>query len=148
MVSIRIDAPEEMAVVVEKVLTAFKKHSFDHAHVVALHGDLGVGKTTFTQYLAKALGVSDVVNSPTFTIMKGYETSSEAYQTLVHMDVYRIDTQEEMEPLHFSELLAQANTLVCIEWAERIKKLLPPDTVHVRFAHIDKSRVITIEHGE
>lgn len=147
MVTLRIDTPEEMPTVVEQVLKALAELPQDKAHVVALHGDLGVGKTTFTQYLAQQLGVTEAVNSPTFVLMKGYETPNGQYEKLVHIDVYRTDSPVEMVPLKFANLLEEPRTLICIEWAEKIKDLLPPETVHVRFAHIDKSRVITIEHG-
>jgi len=148
MISLQIKEEEELTTVVHEVLHLLATHPSTTAQVVALHGDLGAGKTTFVQYVARALGAADSVTSPTFVIMKGYELEGQLYDQLIHIDAYRIDDKEEMEVLHVPELLQQPRTLVCIEWAERIHTLLPKDTLHVRFMHIDESRMITIEYGE
>lgn len=98
------------------------------AVVLALSGDLGAGKTTMVQALAAELGVREVVNSPTFTIQKTYETTHERFTTLLHMDAYRLESAAELGPLRFHEQLADAQTLFCIEWAEQIKDALPENT--------------------
>lgn len=114
------------------------------ATVLALHGDLGAGKTTFVQTLARSLGVTETVTSPTFVIMKQYGTNSAQFTTLIHIDAYRIETDDEMRPLRFAELLAQPQTLICVEWAERIQTLLPKGTVHISLVlNQDESRTIT-----
>lgn len=110
--------------------------------VLALSGDLGAGKTTFMQALAKQLGITESVISPTYVIMKRYSVPEEAvevFKTLVHMDVYRIDDSAEMGPLHFYEILAQKDTVVCIEWAEKIQSLLPTHTLHMSIATTGES---------
>ncbi|MCA9361660.1 tRNA (adenosine(37)-N6)-threonylcarbamoyltransferase complex ATPase subunit type 1 TsaE, partial [Candidatus Kaiserbacteria bacterium] len=120
----------------------------DGCAVLALHGDLGAGKTTFMQYLAKALGIKEVVISPTFVVMKHYEiTDSKAgsWQDLYHLDAYRIEEIDEMRPLGFADLLTKPNTLVAIEWAEKIEELLPSWTLHLRFAISGEERTITME---
>jgi tRNA threonylcarbamoyladenosine biosynthesis protein TsaE len=99
------------------------------AIVVALSGDLGAGKTTFVQQIAQILGVTETVTSPTFVIMKSYETTDPIFENLVHMDAYRIEDDSELAPLNFSAVLAQPKTLLCIEWAERISTFLPPHTI-------------------
>jgi tRNA threonylcarbamoyladenosine biosynthesis protein TsaE len=101
----------------------------DTAIVVALSGDLGAGKTTFVQQIAQILGVTETVTSPTFVIMKSYETSDSTFERLVHMDAYRIEDDSELAPLNFSAVLAQPKTLLCIEWAERISTFLPVHTI-------------------
>ena len=111
--------------------------------VLALSGDLGAGKTTFMQAFAKQLHITQSVISPTYVIMKRYDVSEdtvEIFRTLIHMDVYRIDDIGEMVPLRFGEVLAEPDTVVCIEWAEKIKELLP---AHTLFMHIK----ITGEHS-
>lgn len=95
------------------------------ATVVALSGDLGAGKTTFVQSLARDLGVKEVIVSPTFTIFKFYETSHSVFKTLIHMDAYRIEHLTELKPLRFSELIQNKDALFCIEWAEKILPALP-----------------------
>ena len=99
--------------------------TFDKALVLGLTGNLGAGKTTFIQSLAKTLGVKDVVQSPTFTIFKLYQTSHSVFKELIHMDAYRIESVSELEPLRFQELLNKPETLFCIEWPEKIAIALP-----------------------
>ncbi|MCI3922632.1 tRNA (adenosine(37)-N6)-threonylcarbamoyltransferase complex ATPase subunit type 1 TsaE [Paenibacillus sp. TRM 82003] len=93
--------------------------------VLALDGDLGAGKTRFSQALAKALGVEGVVNSPTFTIIKEYEGRVPLY----HMDVYRI-SQEEADELGLEEYFYGAGVCV-VEWASLIADLLPPERLEM-----------------
>ena len=119
---------------VTAVLTVCFELPADRAAVIALHGDLGAGKTTFVQELARQLKVTDTVTSPTFVVLKKYETKSEQFSHLAHMDAYRIESEAELPPLRFSELLKSPNTLVCIEWAERISSALPSGTIHIHLA--------------
>lgn len=116
------------------------------ASVVALHGDLGAGKTTFVQELARVLGVSESVVSPTFLIMRSYELSDDPdFSSLSHLDAYRIEEVSEMGPLRFEELVADRGRLVVIEWAERIAPLLPSSTIHITFtSHTDESRTVEL----
>ncbi len=148
MTSLQIRDESELAGVVTAVLDTLAEHQGDRAQVVALHGDLGAGKTTFVQYLATTLEVVEPVTSPTFVIMKGYEATHEHYDHLVHIDAYRIDDPHELSVLRFKEVLQQPRTLVCVEWAEKVETLLPADTLHVRFMSMDESRMITIAYGE
>lgn len=115
----------------------------EQATVLALSGDLGAGKTTFTQMLAKQLGVEEVITSPTFVIMKAYELVGQPWQELVHIDAYRVESIDEMRVLGFESLLAQKGTIICIEWAERIASLLPPRTITLSFTQSGDARVIT-----
>jgi tRNA threonylcarbamoyladenosine biosynthesis protein TsaE len=94
--------------------------------IIALEGDLGAGKTTFTQYLAKALGVKQHVTSPTFVLMKIYEIRNKKYgiRNLVHVDCYRLDEPQELFYLGLEEYLNKPDSLVAIEWADKIKDYL------------------------
>lgn len=114
------------------------------AAVLALHGELGAGKTTFMQTLARELGVSETITSPTFVVMKKYATPDEQFSQLVHIDAYRIEDIDEMRPLKFAEELEQNGSIIGIEWAEKIADLLPPHTLHLRFAIAGKERIITL----
>ncbi|MEM9337069.1 MAG: tRNA (adenosine(37)-N6)-threonylcarbamoyltransferase complex ATPase subunit type 1 TsaE, partial [Patescibacteria group bacterium] len=112
-----------------------------------LHGDLGAGKTTFTQQLAAVLGVSETVTSPTFVVMKHYNTEHEQISQLTHIDAYRIEDVDEMRVLRFPELLSEKGTIMCIEWAERIEPLLPATTIHLTFTIGDNDQRLITRHG-
>ena len=107
------------------------------ATVLALHGDLGAGKTTFTQALASVLGVTETVNSPTFVIQKQYDTANSMWSRLVHMDAYRLDSDTDLTPLRLSEVIADPDVLLVVEWPEHIAAVLPSDTVHIYFTVVD-----------
>ena len=92
--------------------------------VLALVGDLGAGKTTFTQYLAQALEVKKHVNSPTFVVMKIYETGRKPLDHLVHMDAYRLSSEDELDDLGLDQYIKETNSVVVIEWADKIKNYL------------------------
>lgn len=121
------------------------------AIVVALSGDLGAGKTTFTQHFGDLLGIKDKIVSPTFVIEKiykiGEEKSSEyaPLEHLIHIDAYRLESEKEMERLGWEEIVADPGNVILVEWPERIQGLLPQDCVRVQFEHVDEvSRKINI----
>jgi tRNA threonylcarbamoyladenosine biosynthesis protein TsaE len=121
------------------------KPSTLNAKVVALVGDLGAGKTTFVQGFAKALGIKHRMVSPTFLIMRRYQVSGIKYHDFYHVDIYRIHDPKELNVLNFKSILHSPLNIVLIEWAEKIKKILPKDTIWVNFTHGRKEteRIIT-----
>ena len=102
--------------------------------VVLLNGDLGAGKTTFTQLVFSCLGVKEVVNSPTFAILKSYQGRF----TLHHFDTYRITTEEAIEA-GFDEVLEDKNSVIFIEWSENIAPLLPLNCKIVNIKLLDET---------
>ncbi len=110
--------------------------------VVLLDGDLGAGKTTFTQGLARALGVSEPVTSPTFTLMQIYPTN--AGFDLCHVDVYRLERLSEVIELALPEMLDDGAAAV-IEWGERAAAALTPDFLQVDLAlsDVEGERLLT-----
>ena len=145
MKEMQISEVAELTQVVDAVLEVVaQRKDAGRATVLALHGELGAGKTTFTQTLAKKLGVTDTVTSPTFVIMKLYELLNQSFQKLVHIDAYRIEADDEMRVLGFDALLKEEGTLICIEWAENIEALLPEDVIHLTLTVVDQGRKITI----
>lgn len=108
--------------------------------LVLLNGDLGAGKTTFTQFIGEALGVKRTINSPTFNIIKSYKGT---HLKLHHMDCYRLEDSEE--DLGFDEYF-EDNGLTVIEWSQFIEDLLPDESLTINIEVIDEmSRHITIE---
>jgi tRNA threonylcarbamoyladenosine biosynthesis protein TsaE len=133
----------ELDAVAEGVLKQLQGKHGGAAAVLALHGDLGAGKTTFTQTLAKKLGIQDPVTSPTFVVMKNYILENQSFNKLVHIDAYRIEDVDEMRVLGFANLLEEKDTIICIEWAERIEALLPEQTLHMSIVIDGDARVIS-----
>ena len=131
--------------VVELLVAVVERNHSSRTAVIALHGDLGSGKTTFMQVLARVLGVTETVSSPTFVIMKKYALQNQIFEKLIHIDAYRIENIDEMRVLGFSELLEENGTIIGIEWAEKIAELLPKETIHIGFEIENDLRNITIE---
>ncbi len=95
--------------------------------VVALHGPLGSGKTTFVKGMAAALGIHEVVTSPSFSLVQEY---TEGRVPLYHVDLYRVQGPAEAELLDLAAYL-HATGITVVEWAERGNELLPPHTLHI-----------------
>ncbi len=120
------------------------------ATVVGLFGDLGSGKTTFTQSVAKILGVSENVTSPTFVIEKVYQLKTGKdgpcqWNKLIHIDCYRLENSQEMEKLGWGELVADFGNLILVEWPEKIADILPSGMIKINFEFIDeKTREINL----
>jgi tRNA threonylcarbamoyladenosine biosynthesis protein TsaE len=93
---------------------------------LALHGNLGVGKTTFVQGLARGFGVTDAVTSPTFTIFTLHRGS----RTLVHLDAYRLERADQLDPLMLEDFLTTPYCLA-VEWPDHVAEWLPPTTLHL-----------------
>lgn len=104
--------------------------------VVCLEGDLGAGKTTFTQGLAAAMGVPGRVNSPTFCIVQ-------EHGKLVHMDLYRLKDEDDVLAIGWEDYLADGAILV-VEWPERAGSLIPENAIHIVFRHGEKEEQRTI----
>ena len=94
---------------------------------LALHGDLGVGKTTFVQGLARGLGVSDPVTSPTFNVFTLYRGTD---RTLVHMDAYRLENDRQLDSLMLEDFLISPWVLA-VEWPEKIAAWIPSNALHL-----------------
>jgi tRNA threonylcarbamoyladenosine biosynthesis protein TsaE len=112
--------------------------------VVCLEGDLGAGKTTFTQGMAAAMHVTGRVTSPTFCIVQ--EHHGEDGKLLVHMDLYRLKGEDDVEAIGWEDYLSRGAILV-VEWPERAGSLIPPNARHLVFKHLDgeENRLITID---
>ena len=116
------------------------------AVVVSLEGDLGSGKTTFVQGLAMGLGIKHRILSPTFVLMKKYKIPNTKKQ-FYHIDCYRIKKAPDLSALSLEKLFLNPQNIIVIEWAERIEKILPKNTITFEFKFInEKQREITTEY--
>ena len=106
--------------------------------VLALIGPLGSGKTTFTQHLAKALGVKSKVSSPTFVLMQTYATKQLGQKRLFldHFDLYRLESEKEILSSGLAEHWGMPDVICAIEWADKAKKLLPKHSINIIFKSI------------
>lgn len=109
--------------------------------IICLDGDLGAGKTTLTQSIAKGLNIDDYITSPTFNIIKEYEGRLNLY----HMDVYRIEDISEMYDLGYEEFFYSEGVCV-IEWSHKIKEILPNERIdiHILKGKADNDRIFKI----
>ena len=117
-------------------------------NVYALAGDLGVGKTVLAKGIAEGLGITDPIVSPTFTIVQIYESGRMPFY---HFDVYRICDPEEMEEIGYEDYF-YGNGLCIVEWAERIRELIPAQARHITIAkNLEKGfsyRMIELVHQQ
>lgn len=117
--------------------------SLKQGEILALVGDLGAGKTVFVQGVAHGLGIKNRIVSPTFILMR-------KYNNFYHVDLYRLegDVEKEVENLGLLDILKDKNNIVAIEWAEKIKDLLPGNTTLIHFENLgEDERKIIIENG-
>ncbi len=130
---------EETTKIAEVFLATLGNLKSNQATVVGLFGDLGSGKTTFTQALGKHLGVIEVMTSPTFVIEKIYSLDGKnGFKKLIHIDAYRLDSGRELHSLNFVEICNDPNNLILIEWPERVADILPGNIVKINFKFISE----------
>lgn len=136
---------KDMHDVARDILAALPRGT-SSATILTLSGDLGAGKTTFTQALGKELGVKERITSPTFGIMRSYDIADETFTALIHIDAYRLEGGKDMEMLGWNDMLADPKNLIVIEWPERVKDILPNNTTQLVFEHSNETtRKITVE---
>lgn len=126
-----------------------KKQPSNQATILCLSGELGSGKTTFVQGLAKGFGIKEKITSPTFIIMKKFQIPKSKYQInskiqiskaahcthFYHFDCYRIIKPEEILQFGFKEIISKPENIVAIEWPEKIAQCLPKKIISIQFKH-------------
>jgi tRNA threonylcarbamoyladenosine biosynthesis protein TsaE len=105
------------------------------ATIVGLSGELGAGKTAFVKAVARGFGIIQNVNSPTFVIIKKYSIADKKYQwdTLVHIDAYRLDSANELTSLGWNTLVRNSKNLIMVEWPEIVESIMPKGSVQINF---------------
>jgi tRNA threonylcarbamoyladenosine biosynthesis protein TsaE len=116
------------------------------AVLVTFSGDLGAGKTTLIQEIARQFGIQDTVISPTYVIMKKYDISQGGkFENLIHIDAYRIESEDEIGNIGWNEYMANSKNLIFVEWPERVSIHTKNPTLHITLTHHnDDSRKIAI----
>lgn len=122
----------------------YQQNKTGTACIVCLQGDLGAGKTTMTQIIAKELGVSENLQSPTFVIKKIYPTASTIFSRLVHVDAYRLGSEDNINLFRFAEDFKSPGTLMMIEWPEMISEHIPDSARYIHIHHTKDGRVISL----
>lgn len=103
------------------------------AFVIGLEGDLGGGKTTFLQGFAKGLGIKEKILSPTFVIMR-------RFKNFYHFDCYRVRKPKEILDLGFKRIVSNPQNIVAVEWADRIREIIPKGAIWLDFEFINKNK--------
>ncbi len=138
------------SVEMEKLAQEFAKNlepNKEGATVVGLYGDLGAGKTFFTQSVARFFGIEDTIVSPTFVIEKIYEIKDQKFTHLIHIDAYRLESSNELLMLGWQKIISDSNNLILIEWPERVGDIMPKHTkISIKHKENETSREVTIEY--
>lgn len=136
--------PDETKKIAERLAHELSRANFN---IIALTGELGSGKTTFAQGFARALGIKERIQSPTFVLLKIYKIKKGTKKHFIHADCYRIDSPRDLLHVGFKKLLQDKDAIILIEWADRIRGLLPKTALWVKFRHGKKSheRIISIK---
>lgn len=125
-------------------LAKMVRQAHHKSNIFALSGELGVGKTIFVQGFAKGLGISEKIISPTFVLIRQHPIPK-TKRILYHIDLYRLENIEDIKTLGLSEIWSDPNNIVLIEWADRIEKFLPKDTVKITIINKGtQSRIIIV----
>ncbi len=135
---IHCNSEQETKIFANKISKNIKQGS-----VIALNGDLGSGKTTFSQGFAKGLGVAQHVGSPTFKLVSEYYGST---MKLYHVDCYRLNSSEEFLNLGGENLLLPIDGITLIEWANIIEDLLPLDIIEIKFSRFKDNSTKRLLH--
>lgn len=134
------NSPKQTQKIAELLVKTLVKIN-NHPTIFCLQGDLGAGKTTFIQGVAKALKIKEKITSPTFVLMKNFSLNKKLpFFKLYHFDCYRFDKPEEILVLGFKKIIKNQKNLVFIEWPEKIKKFIPKNTIWINFNVRDINR--------
>jgi tRNA threonylcarbamoyladenosine biosynthesis protein TsaE len=131
----------------EEITELFLK---DKPFVLGLEGELGGGKTTFLKGLAKGFGIKEKILSPTFLIFKKFKIPLQKRNSktkrnirprfFYHLDCYRIEKEKDLLDLGFQKIIADPDNVIAVEWADKIKKIMPLNTIWIKFRFMNKNK--------
>lgn len=132
----------EIPKISEEIINKILKMDNQKAKIITLSGDLGAGKTTLTQELAREFGIKGNIVSPTFVIMKIYNINLNSkyyshFKKLIHIDAYRLDSSEELFKIGWKELISDKDNLILIEWPEKVKEVIGNSDFKIMLSHVD-----------
>lgn len=122
--------------VADQIVAEVKAQAKNQATVVALVGELGAGKTTFTQVFGQGLGINqEAIRSPSFVLQKIYHLGPRGgpFKQLIHIDCYRLDGVDELQHLNWTEIISDPGNLIVVEWADKIESALPAQYLKIEF---------------
>ena len=130
---------EDTAMIASEWLGSLSKKEGE-ALVAGLSGDLGSGKTAFTKAVAAALGITEIVTSPTYVIEKIYSGGpTSGWARLIHIDAYRLESERELQVLDFEVLVNDPNNLILIEWPENVEEIMPKGALAIKCEHVSET---------
>jgi len=132
---------EEMEIWANSFVKNLSNNS-EKALIIGLFGDLGSGKTTFVQNVAKSFGIKNQLTSPTFVIQKKYKIDDKKFnfRKLIHIDAYRLEKGEDLLNLDWQEVEENPENIIFIEWPEKIIEVLPENMKKISFKFVDGER--------
>lgn len=136
MIKIISKSEKETKLLAKKVASSLKG-----GEILALIGELGAGKTFFTQSLAHILGVKEKITSPTFILLKTYRATGKKIKKIYHLDAYRLKSANDLTDLGILEFLGAKKSLTVIEWADKVKKILPAKTLFIKIKILSKDKL-------
>lgn len=127
-----------------RIASRYAKRGKGLARVFGLVGDLGAGKTTFSQEFLRALGVRKKITSPTFVLVKRYpmkkKKGSAGDEAAYHIDAYRLHDAKELRALGFGKIVGSPDHVVLVEWADHVRRAMPKSTTWITFGHLKGDR--------
>lgn len=138
---------ELSAIATEVIKKAELNKSSEHATLITFSGDLGAGKTTLIQEIAKQFGIAEDLQSPTYVIYKKYELADQSWKFLIHGDMYRLESSNEVDTLGWDDLLKNPENILLIEWPEKIADKIPYWALKLKISHINQGELRDIDFG-
>ncbi len=137
---------EDLADFAGRIVLELPQEAGERAHVIGLSGPLGAGKTTFVQMLAKELGVTDTVPSPTFTLVRPYKIFHPAFKKLIHVDAYRL-SENDTGGIGWSEYENDPENLILVEWPEHLGSEVAKRIPTIRMNLVDETRRVVTHYA-